>query len=196
MYKLWATILKDLRILTRDKVGLLCMFAMPILLAVVITALQNSTFELVNDNKVSLLLCNRDTGDASRQLVKAIEKVGIFNLKQVIANKSQQEISDRMHAKDALIAIIIPADFSAQLSLKAQKISGKALTEFGMEADTIHSPVDLAESITLLYHPVLQETFRQSVKGALLSSLQLVESKAVLKSLYFSLNEKPLPVSL
>jgi len=196
MYKLKATILKDLLILTRDKVGLLCMFAMPILLAVVITALQNSTFELVNDNKVPLLLCNKDTGDISRQLATAIEKVGIFNLKQVIANKSEKEISDRMHAKDALIAVIIPEGFSAAMALKAKNISGKALNEFGMEADTVKSATGYIESLTLLYHPVLQESFRQSIRGALQSALQLVESRQILKSLYFSLNEKQLPEKL
>ncbi|MEP7107057.1 MAG: ABC transporter permease [Ferruginibacter sp.] len=196
MYKLGATILKDLLILTRDKMGLLCMFVMPIILAVVITALQNSTFELVNDNKVPLLLCNKDTGEISSQLVTAIEKVGIFNLKQVIANKTEKEISDRMHAKDALIAIIIPEDFSLKVALKAKNISGKTLTGFGLEADTLQSANSQIESVTLLYHPVLQESFRQSIKGALRSSLQLVESKQILKSLYLTLNEKQLPESL
>ncbi len=196
MYKLRATIVKDLLILTRDKVGLLTMFAMPIVLAIVITALQNSTFELVNDNKVPLLLCNKDTGEISRQLVTAIEKVGIFNLKQVIANQSEKEISDRMHAKDALIAIIIPTDFSAKITLKAKNISSKALRDFGMDTDTVNAVSNHAESITLLYHPVLQESFRQSIKGALRSTLQLVESKQILKSLYFSLNEKELPEQL
>ena len=196
MYKLRATILKDLLILTRDKVGLLCMFAMPVVLAIVITALQNSTFELVNDNKVPLLLCNKDTGQISRELVTAIEKVGLFDLKQVIANKSEKEISDRMHAKDALIAIIIPEDFSSKMEAKAKNISGKALNEFGMETDTVKGPASQVEPVTLLYHPVLQESFRQSIKGALRSTLQLVESKQILKSLYFSLNEKELPQKL
>ncbi|MEO6546579.1 MAG: ABC transporter permease [Ferruginibacter sp.] len=196
MYKLKAAIIKDLLILTRDKVGLLCMFAMPIVLAIVITALQNSTFELVNDNKVPLLLCNRDTGDASRQLVKAIEKVGIFTLKQVVADKTEEAISNQMHDKDALIAIIIPRDFSAELALRAKNVSHKALNEFGMETDSIHSSANELKSITLLYHPVLQESFRQSVKGALRSALQLVETRQVLQSLYFSLNEKPLPESV
>jgi len=196
MYKLRATILKDLRILTRDKVGLLCMFAMPILLAVVIAALQNSTFELVNNNKVPLLLCNRDTGEASRQLVSAIEKVGIFNLKQVIANESEKEISNRMHAKDALIAIIIPQDFSSKMALKAKHISSKALNEFGVETDTVKQVSNNTEAVALLYHPVLQESFRQSIRGALRSALQLVESKQILKTLYFSLNEKELPETL
>ncbi|MBC7887746.1 MAG: ABC transporter permease [Ferruginibacter sp.] len=196
MYKLRATILKDLLILTRDKIGLLSMFVMPIVLAVVITALQNSTFELVNDNKVPLLLCNKDTGEASRQLVTAIEKVGIFNVKQLIAGKSEKEISERMHKKDALIAIIIPNNFSAEMVLKAKDISGKALTEFGMQADTTGPVAQPMEPVTLLYHPVLQESFRQSIKGALRSTIQLVESKQVLKSLYFSINEKQLPEQL
>ena len=196
MYKLKATILKDLLILIRDKVGLLTMFAMPIVLAIVITALQNSTFQLVNDNKVPLLLCNKDTGEASRQLVTAITKVGIFDIRQVIAGKSETEIAERMHAKDALIAIIIPADFSAKMELNATLVSAKALNDFGMETDTAVGTGKITESVTLLYHPVLQESFRMSIKGALRSTLQLVESKQILKSLYFSLNEKVLPEQL
>lgn len=196
MYKLWATILKDIRILTRDKLGLIFMFAMPIILAIVITALQNSTFELVNDNKVPLLLCNRDTGNASKQFVAAIEKVGLFKLKEVIADETENELSDRMHKKDALIAIIVPAEFSNKLKNKAEDISGKALTEFGMEVDSVKKNTESLESITLMYHPVLQESFRQSIRGALRSALQLVATKQILKSLYFALNEKQLPQSL
>lgn len=196
MFKLKAAIIKDFLILTRDRVGLLTMFAMPIVLAIVITALQNSTFELVNDNKVPLLLCNRDSGEAGRQLMAAIEKVGIFDMKQVIANKSEKEIAERMHEKDALIAIIIPEGFSVKMALKAQHISSRALNELGMETDTVPVDGNGAGPVTLLYHPVLQESFRQSVKGALRSTLQLVESKQILKSLYFSLNEKVLPEQL
>ena len=43
MFKLRATILKDILILTRDRVGMIVMFVMPIILAIVITATQNST---------------------------------------------------------------------------------------------------------------------------------------------------------
>ena len=196
MYKLRAAILKDLLILTRDKVGLLCMFAMPILLAIVITALQNSTFELVNNNKVPLLLCNKDTGAISKQLVTAIEKVGIFNLKQIIADESEKTISDRMHAKDALVAIIIPANFSSKMILKANDISRRAMSDFGVNTDTSKQIKIDVDAVTMLYHPVLQESFRQSIKGALRSTLQLTESKQILKSLYFSLNEKELPPQL
>ena len=196
MYKLWATIIKDIQILTRDKVGLIFMFAMPVILAVVITATQNSTFELVNKNKVPLLLCNKDKGEASKQLVIAIEKVGMFTVKTVTADETQQQLSERMHEKDALIAIIIPSDFSAKIAAKATATASKALNNFGLQTDTVKIIPGSLEPITLLYHPVLQESFRQSIQGALRSSLQMVQSKEVLKSIYYSLNETQLPDSL
>src|SRR5580700_7628 len=112
MYKLYATIVKDFRVLKRDKVGLTLMFAMPIVLALIITAVQNSTFELVNHNKIQLLLCNKDTGEVSRQLVTAIKKTGMFAEIIMPANEPPDAIITRMHAKDALVALVIPTGFS------------------------------------------------------------------------------------
>lgn len=196
MYKLRATILKDIQILTRDKVGLIFMFAMPIILAVVITATQNSTFELVNKNKVPMLLCNKDTGDAGRQLVTAIEKVGMFEVKKVNASETEKDLSARMHEKDALITVIIPPDFTEKTKARANSMASKALKNFGLDADSLKANADSVQPISLLYHPVLQSSFRASINGALTSTLQMVQSKQVLKSLYYNLNEKELPDSL
>lgn len=197
MFKLRSTILKDLRILTRDKLGLVFMFVMPIVLAVVITAVQNSTFEMLNTNTIPMLICNRDTGEAGKQMQNAITKVGMFDLKQVTPDVTDKEIANRMHAKDAVIAIIIPSDFTQKLKLSADQIAKKALNNFGMATDSlITADTSSNQPITLLYHPVLQESFRHSIQGALKSSLQMVQNKEVLKSLYFSLNETSLPDSL
>ncbi|HZZ76795.1 MAG TPA: ABC transporter permease, partial [Puia sp.] len=78
MHILRATIIKDSKILLRDRVGLFMMFFMPILLVIVITSVQNSTFELVNNNKVSLVVFNRDRGAMGDQLVEALRKIGLF----------------------------------------------------------------------------------------------------------------------
>jgi len=196
MYKLWATIKKDIIVLLRDKVGLMLMFTMPIVLAIVITAIQNSTFELVNNNKVPLLLCNRDTGDASKQLITAINKIGMFDIKQVTEDQTDQQIIDRMHAKDALVAVIIPKYFSAKIVSNAKNISSTALNDFGMQTDATKNSTDSIDPLTLYYHPVLQQSYRLSINSALRSSLQLVQSKQILKSLYFSLNQKELPQSI
>ncbi len=196
MYKLWATIIKDIQVLTRDKVGLIFMFAMPIILAIVITATQNSTFELVNKNKVPLLLCNKDTGAPAKQLVMAIEKVGMFEVKKMAANETEKMIAERMHEKDALVAIIIPTDFSAKLQSRSNETASKALKDFGLPTDSLQATNDSLQPIKFLYHPVLQESFRQSIQGALRSALQMVQTREVLKSLYVGINEKELPDTL
>ncbi|MEP6847093.1 MAG: ABC transporter permease [Panacibacter sp.] len=196
MFKLAATIKKDLLILTRDKIGLLVMFAMPILLAIVITSVQNSTFELVNENKLAILLCNRDTGDAGRQLTSAIEKMGMFAIDSVAGNETDEAIKNSMHEKDAMVAIIIPSDFSLKLHSKAENIAAKALNDFGVNDDSTQKNTDTVTPLTFYYHPVLQQSFRQSIQGSLRSALQIVENKQILQSLYFSLNEKAMPDSM
>jgi ABC-2 type transport system permease protein len=196
MFKLWSTIIKDFKILTRDRVGLTLMFVMPIILVIVITLIQNSTFELVNDNKVPLLLCNNDKESSSQQLISSIKELGMFDVFDIKPGASEKEIGEEMNNRDALVGLVIPKDFSEKIAQKAQSVSQKALNDFGLEQDTVSKKGELLNSITLYYHPVLQESFRYSIQGAIRSSLQIVESKQILNTLYFSLNEKELPKSL
>ncbi|MES2732800.1 MAG: ABC transporter permease [Bacteroidota bacterium] len=196
MFKLWATIIKDFHILTRDRVGLTLMFVMPILLVVIITSIQASTFDLVNDNKVPLLLCNKDKGEASVQLVQAIRKIGMFALTEVPATLDEKQLADQMTDKDALLAITIPGDFSTKIKEKAKNISDRALNDFGLSEQAAKAKPDAMEPLALYYHPVLQESYRASIQGALRSALQLVESKQILQTLYFAINEKQLPAAL
>jgi ABC-2 type transport system permease protein len=199
VYKLWATILKDLRVLRRDRIGLIFMFGMPVLLVVIVTSMQNSTFELVNKNKVPLLVCNRDTGATSLQFVRAIDKIGLFSLVEIPGSQDDAAVRARLQAKKALLAVVIPANFSARIGVKTKRLAGKALKSFGL-GDSTRAGKDTVEpgagDITLYYHPVLQESFRRSAQGALYSALQVVESKQLLKTIYFSINDAPLPDSL
>lgn len=194
MYKLFATIKKDIAVLFRDRMGLMFMFVMPIVLAIVITAIQNSTFELVNNNKVKLLVANRDTGIVGKQFIATLDKVGMFQIVGGTTNQlSDEQIKERMHKKDALLAVIIPIDFSEKIDTKANNISTNALSKLGMQTDSPKGEILNFNPLTLYYHPVLQESFRASVNGALYSSLQSILNKEILKSLYVSLNDKNIP---
>lgn len=196
MFKLWATIRKDVRVLLRDKVGIALMFVMPIILVVVVTSIQNSTFQLVNKNRLPIVIANQDTGQSSKQLLVAIGKIGMFKVSELPKNSSPKAIADAMHAQDAMLGITIPANFSVKVKEKADNVSGKALTSFGLEGDTTKKTVGKVEPLTLYYNPILQESLRLSVKGALQSALQMVESRETLRTLYFALNETELPADM
>src|SRR5882724_5812229 len=120
----------------------------------------------------------------------------MFKLLEVPGSLSDKDITDRMHAKDALLAIVIPSDFSSKGAARIKRLTSKALNTFGLKGDTVNTSAEMADPVTLYYHPILQESFRRSVQGALYSALQLVESRQLLRDIYFSVNEKELPDSL
>lgn len=196
MFKLWATIVKDVRVLLRDKVGILLMFIMPVMLVIVVTSIQNSTFQLMNKNKLVLLVSNQDTGRLSSQLIQAIDSVGMFRVQQLNRGTDSAAVNTKLHAKEAELAIIIPPDFSEKVNSRAQASANKALKTFGLEGDSIKHGTEAASPVNLYYNPVLQEQLRLSVQGALSSALQLVESRQTLRDLYLSINDKPLPAQL
>ncbi|HKR03929.1 MAG TPA: ABC transporter permease [Bacteroidia bacterium] len=189
---LLASVLKEVRLLIRDRVGLALMFLMPVVLVVVITSVQNSAFNIVNDNKISLLLCNEDTGSVSKEFIAAIGKLEMFNIVEIKNNPVPGEISKMMKEQDAMVALIIPGNFSPQLSLKANSTSAKALTDFGLGTDSVKTkPVTISPD--LIFHPVLQESYCRSISGALQGALLLIENKLIIQSLYKAVNEKEMP---
>jgi len=197
MFKLWSTVIKDIRILTRDKVGIALMFGMPILLVIIVTSIQNNTFQLIKKNKTTLLICNRDTGNLSREFINVADKTEMFKIVQLPKDQDEKQLTARMHTNDEeLLAVIIPADFSEKINAKAKLVAGKAMNAFGLDGDTVIANADKAGGITLYYQPVVQESFRQAVHGALFGALQLVESKQILRTLYFSVSENALPAKL
>lgn len=196
MFKLWATIQKDFRLLTRDKVGLTLMFAMPIILAILITSIQNSTFKLVNDNKVALLICNNDEGKISEQFITAVKESAMFELSFAKSPSKETEIIAEMEKNNALVSISIPKDFSSQLETKAAVIGTKIFTELGLSADTTQKEIPGIDPVSIYYQPVLQESFRQSISGAVKGALQLIENKQLIKHLYASVNENKNPEGL
>jgi ABC-2 type transport system permease protein len=190
MYKLWATIRKDARILARDKVGLIFMFGMPILLVVIVTAIQNSAFEATGAGKMPLLVCNQDTGSVSRDFLGAISGSGMFTLIEADSN-----IARRIHAKEALVGLVIPADFSVLMRATAKGVAGKALHSFGLDSSGAGAVVHMGP-VSIYESPVLQESLRRSVRGGIGGAIQFLVSRMVLSEVYQSINNKPLPDSV
>lgn len=198
MFKLWTSIKKDIRILSRDKVGISLMFVMPIILVVVVTSIQNSTFQLVNKNKLPIVICNTDTGNSAKQFIESVNNIGMFAVTQTAKNKAAT-IANDMQNKDAMLGVVIPSNFSADIRKRAKNASDKAMAAFSGQADSVKAEPKATvslDALTLYYNPVLQESLRFSIQGAIQSALQLVQTRQTLRTLYYDSNEKELPKSL
>ncbi|MEO7176126.1 MAG: ABC transporter permease, partial [Saprospiraceae bacterium] len=192
MRVLWATIYKDWLILIRDRVGLSLMFGMPILLAILITSVQNSAFELVNDNKVHVVICNQDTGSTAKLLVDDLQKVGMFHVEQLPGIYNLTMFKENFFKKDALVGLLIPKGFSAQLDARIWEISSQALGDFGLGIGKQKESIR-GDSLIMYYHPVLQQSYQESIRSAVMGVLQLVENKKLIGHLYRSINDKEMP---
>jgi ABC-2 type transport system permease protein len=166
------------------------MFVMPVILVVVIASVQNSTFELVNENKINLLICNRDTAGQGAELVRLLDKSGMFRLDSVNGKSDDGQVRSSMKKKNALVALIIPVDFSAITSARAQNISHQALKGLSVGEDTAAEMPIRQDTLVYFYHPVLQPSFRLSVEGTVRNALQIVQNQQIVRSLYFTLHEK------
>lgn len=177
----------------RDKMGLALMFIMPIVLAIVIASVQNSTYELVNDKKIPLLILNKDTAAPAVELETALNKSGMFIIKKIAATETDSTLKQKMQDKEALLGLVIPETYSNDVLLKAENISVQALQVISVTADDTtadeNTPVTAA-AIALYYHPVLQPSFRQGIEGALNSVLQIVQSKYIVRQLYSGINDQ------
>jgi ABC-2 type transport system permease protein len=197
MFKLWLSIKKDVRILIRDKVGLSLMFVMPIILVVVVTSIQNSTFQLVAKNKLPIVICNTDTGKVSAQFIESVNNIGLFNVLQIPKTRAAQITGD-MQQQDAMLGVVIPANFSIDINNKAQAASDKAMEAFSGQPES--SPPTATKTavtaLTMYYNPSLQESMRFSIQGAIQSALQIVQTRQTLRTLYYDSNEKEMPKSL
>lgn len=188
MFRLYATLRKDLLILLRDKVGITFIFIMPVILVLIITSIQNSAFDLVNENKVPVLIYNQDQGEVGIQFLEALKKIGMFDLRFVDEMETEKNLAIRMHEEDALLAISIPNGFSERVSQRALVTAQKAFSILELPEET--NATDFTrDTIILYYHPVLQSNYRLNIQNGIHSALKMVESKQVLKVVYQYLNE-------
>src|SRR5450432_2177061 len=196
MQILKATIIKDLKILLRDRVGLFMMFFMPVLLVIVITSVQNSTFELVNNNKISLIIENKDKGLSGAQLIEGIGKMGLFKIQLSDTTVQESEIAAYMHSKNALVALVIPSTFTVNIQSKAENIASRALKDEDSVNIKTGQQNTLPDNMIMYYHPVMQDNFRRSVVGALETAVQVIQGEAIVKQLYEAVNQKEIPPEL
>ncbi|RTZ99754.1 MAG: ABC transporter permease, partial [Deltaproteobacteria bacterium] len=88
MDKLAATFIKELRLLFRDRAGLLLLFVMPAALVVVITLVQANVMKPMADTGIRILMADQDGGDIGRRLADGFTRSGGFQVDQAFEGKS------------------------------------------------------------------------------------------------------------
>jgi ABC-2 type transport system permease protein len=183
MFKLIASIKKELLLLVNDRVGLALMFLMPLLLVFIITIIQDSVYKVVNENKIPLLVMNHDHGLLGERLINVLNESGLFEIDSV-AGDTEQALKSELLAKGKMIALYVPVAFSEGLESNAGDVSKILMKDLGLEYDsTTAKSVDIP-ALTFYSDPVLQENYTYSVMGVIQSYLSIIENSLMIDNMY------------
>src|SRR5690554_6168015 len=114
MFKIRQAILKELRLLQRDLLGVAIIFLMPIVLVITITFIQHSVENGGGAIELPILLSNNDDGELAQTVISNLQESGnlkvITNIdEQKVTNESGKELIKKGKQK---ILIVIPENFS------------------------------------------------------------------------------------
>ncbi len=187
MFKIVASIKKEVLLLINDRVGLALMFLMPLLLVFIITIIQDSVYKVVNENRIPLLVMNQDDGRLGGKLIAVLNNSGLFEIDSV-AGDSDQNLKSELLAKGKMIALYVPKSFSAGLESNAGSVSQILMSDLGLEHDSTQRARVETPSLTFFHDPVLQDNYIISVMGVIQSYLGIISNALMIDNMYKDLD--------
>lgn len=193
MFKVFTTIKKEFSLLLTDKVGLVLMFVMPIVLVIVLTVVQNSAFQIVNENKLALAVVNRDLGPEGKRFVHVLEKSKLFAIKELDAN-TLDNLSNALEQHDQQLLIEIPNDFSTCIENNAAKSSNLMMSSLGLgDSTNSENRSKVISKINFYHDPVLEDNYTYSVLNVIQTFIQQLEAEKMMSAIYNQLGYQEIP---
>lgn len=188
MHKLVASTYKELLLLSRDWGGVAILFIMPILLLIVITSVQDSTFKTISDFKIPVLLVDNDKGDVSKSIIENLSESNSF---EIIQMNSEEEAKESVFSGKQQLAIIIPENLSSSLQKKVDQNVAGILEKFGLEQDSerVTSQAISQNEVRLYFDPAIQLSFKTSVKNGIDKMISKIEIQSIYKAFQTELGE-------
>lgn len=189
MHKLKASTYKEFLLLTRDIGGLAILFIMPLLLLIVITLVQDSTFKSVQEIKIPILLVDNDRGKVSETI---LENLSTSNSFKIVPQTSEETLKDLVSLGTYKLGIVIPENLSTDLEIKVNENVNGILTKFGLEeaSETALTKTKLApKEVKLYFDPATPQSFKSSVENGISKIISQIETQTIYKAFQAQLTD-------
>lgn len=189
MHKLWASTYKEFLLLSRDWGGVAVLFIMPVLLLLVITSVQDSTFKSFGEFKMPIILVDKDHGEVSEIIVESLANSNSF---EIISMDSEEAARDAVFSGKEQLAIIIPEKLSLSLQNKVDKNVGGILDKFGLDSESKNPELATipAVEVRLYFDPVSQMSFKSAIKNAIDRMVSKIETERIYSAFLEELGEQ------
>jgi ABC-2 type transport system permease protein len=186
MLTIWATIIKELLELRRDRAGLMVLLVMPMALVLIVSLVQDNVMQATGQAPIRVLFVDADQSSLSKAIGNQIKSAGGLDLvSQVKGQPVSAEAAKKSVVKgDFQFAIVIPAGTGAAFKEMIGKRAQDAIVIKGKPAPQ-PTPAKAAgkSAVTVYFDPAVQGAFRTAVMNALqrvILGIEFKEQAAVL----------------
>lgn len=174
---IWATLIKELTELRRDRAGLLVLLVMPMALVIIVSLVQDSVMQATGEAPVRVLFVDKDHSYFGAAITKQLQNTGSLELVTRINDKELDEDSARKAVVkgDYQFCVVIPPGTGTALRNRVVKLTTASLSTGGKKINR-KKPAALA-GVTVYFDPAVQGVFRSVVVNALHRIILGIESR-------------------
>lgn len=195
MKRFAALLYKDFLLLSRDIWGLILLFLMPWSLVILMTYLQDSTFNFVNEHHIPLYLYNADKDSLGNMVSQQLIESPIFEVSTEVNGQqlTEKEIEEAVSRGDFMIGIIIPAHSTANLRISIKQIVQQAFEGESIDNHAMNENID----VRILIDPTTKASFRATLTSAIKENALTIQHKLIFSEITRQVNQLiPMPVNL
>jgi len=179
MFRLLASIRKELLLLVRDRAGLAILFVMPMVLILVMTLIQDVSFRKLDETRLSILFLDEDRDALGVAVGKGLEQSGFFQAVTAIDGTllTGEKVFQQVAQGHYQIGIVIRKGTSEIIRTGARLLIRRALSEGDSTIPSAIPKVQDGARIILYFDPVIKNSFKQSIRNALENFTSRIEAK-------------------
>jgi ABC-2 type transport system permease protein len=184
MHKLRMSIRKELLLLKRDIGGVIILFAMPLVLIIAVTLIQDSAYKRSGDTKIPILIVDNDGGTVAKSVFENMDQSNAFSIvTELDGLKLTENIAKQAVFKGRYqLAIVLPKNLSADLQLKIDQNVDNILSSFGL-TDSLKpktaTRLITQKNVNLYFDPAVQLSFKNAVMSNIDKMISQIESKSI-----------------
>ncbi len=173
MYRLRASVIKEILLLIRDRAGLALMFLMPVVLIFVMTMIQDTTFRKLDETQLDILFLDFDHDSLGITLETGLKETGFCTLvKEHKGQHIDKPLMNKLIAGGVYqIGIIVPEGATSMVRERAKQMVDKVLYPDSSFRNMYSDQV----SIVVYFDPVIKNSFKQTIRSALNNFVSGVE---------------------
>lgn len=190
LFKFWFTLLRDLRLLGRDRSGLLLLFVMPAALVVVITLVQDNVFKDQGGTRLAGLIIDQDGGPVALDVVDRLERIQLLTLVRAVDGRPPEESWGRAAVQEGAyrFALVLPEGLSAALQERIEAGIGRMFD--GSQDAPTQASSSPSPDLRLYFDPTMTGGYRAAVSGALNQALAATQAELRMQGLERALNQR------